>query len=51
MDTIINLLINSSVALLGVVLGHFVTKYTHIFQRSYERRSDLIIDLYKKLSD
>ena len=49
MDDAINLLINGSLALLGVVLGHFVTKYTHIFQRSYERKSDLIIDLYKEV--
>lgn len=49
MDDAINLLINGSLALLGVVLGHFVTKYTHIFQRSYERKSDLLIDLYKEV--
>jgi len=49
MKTTINLLINGSLALLGVVLGHFVTKHTHIFQRSYERKSDLIIDLYKEV--
>jgi hypothetical protein len=49
METTINLLVNGSLALLGVVLGHFVTKYTHIFQRSYERKSDLIIDLYKEV--
>jgi|GEM_PF-1852342 len=49
METTINLLINGSLALLGVVLGHFVTKHTHIFQKSYERKSDLIIDLYKEV--
>lgn len=49
METTINLLINGSLALLGVLLGHFVTKHTHIFQRSYERKSDLIIDLYKEV--
>lgn len=49
METTITLLVNGSLALLGVVLGHFVTKYTHIFQRSYERKSDLIIDLYKEV--
>ena len=49
MEITISLLINGSLALLGVVLGHFVTKHTHIFQRSYERKSDLIIDLYKKV--
>ena len=49
METTINLLINGSLALLGVVLGHFVTKHTHIFQRSYERKSDLIVDLYKEV--
>lgn len=49
METTINLLVNGSLALLGVVLGHFVTKHTHIFQRSYERKSDLIIDLYKEV--
>ena len=49
METTINLLVNGSLALLGVVLGHFVTKHTHIFQRSYERKSDLLIDLYKEV--
>src|SRR3990167_475477 len=49
METTINLLVNGSLALLSVVLGHFVTKHTHIFQRSYERKSDLIIDLYKEV--
>jgi len=49
METTISLLINGSLALLGVVLGHFVTKHTHIFQRSYERKSNLIIDLYKEV--
>lgn len=49
METTINLLVNGFLALLGVVLGHFVTKYTHIFQRSYERKSDLIIELYKEV--
>ena len=49
MGTAINLLINGSLALLGVLLGHFVTKHTHIFQRSYERKSDLVIDLYKEV--
>lgn len=49
METTTNLLINGSFVLLGVVLGHFVTKHTHIFQRSYERKSDLIIDLYKEV--
>ncbi len=49
METTINLLVNGSLTLLGVVLGHFVTKHTHIFQRSYERKSDLIIDLYKEV--
>lgn len=49
MTTATNLLINGSLALLGVVLGHFVTKYTHIFQKNYERKSDLVIDLYKEV--
>ena len=49
MDTTINLLINGPLALLGVVLGHFVTKHTHIFQKNYERKSDLVIDLYKEV--
>ena len=49
MEITISLLINGSLALLGVVLGHFVTKHTHIFQRSYERKSNLIIDLYKEV--
>jgi len=49
MDTTISLLINGSLTLLGVVLGHFVTKYTHIFQRNYKRKSDLIIDFYKEV--
>jgi len=49
MDTTISLLINGSLTLLGVVLGHFVTKATHIFQRNYERKSDLIVDLYKEV--
>ena len=49
MDTTVNLLINGSLALLGVLLGYFVTKYTYVFQRNYERKSDLIIDLYKEV--
>ena len=49
MDATITLLINGSLGLLGVALGHFVTKHTYIFQRSYERKSDLIIDLYKEV--
>ena len=49
MDTAISLLINGSLALFGVVLGHFVTKRTHIFQKNYERKSDLIIDLYREV--
>lgn len=49
METAINLLINGSLALLGVVLGNFVTKHTHIFQKNYERKSDLVIDLYKEV--
>ena len=49
METTITLLVTGSLSLLGVVLGHFVTKYTHIFQRSYERKSDLIVDLYKEV--
>ena len=49
MDTTIALLINGSLGLLGVVVGHFVTKHTYIDQRSYERKSDLITDLYKEV--
>ena len=49
MDTTISLLINGFLTLLGVVLGHFVTKYTYIFQRNYERKSDLVVDLYKEV--
>ena len=49
METTINLLINGSLTLFGVALGHYVTKHTHIFQRSYERKSDLIIDPYKEV--
>ena len=45
----INLLVSGSLTLLGVVVGHFVTKYTHIFQKVYDRKSDLIIDLYKEV--
>lgn len=48
-DMVINLLINGSIALLGVVLGHFVTKNTYIFQKNYERKSGLVIDLYKEV--
>jgi len=49
MDTTISLLINGFLALLGVAIGHFVTKHTHIFQKNYERKSDLIVDLYKEV--
>lgn len=49
MTTATNLLINGSLALLGVVLGHFLTKHTYIFQKNYERKSDLVIDLYKEV--
>lgn len=49
METTINLLISGSLTLLGVALGHYVTKRTHIFQKSYERKSDLIIELYKEV--
>jgi hypothetical protein len=49
METTINLLISGSLTLLGMALGHYVTKRTHIFQKSYERKSDLIIELYRKV--
>jgi len=44
-----NTIINGFITLLGVALGHYVTKHAHIFQKSYERKSDLIIDLYKEV--
>lgn len=49
METTINLLINGFLTLFGVALGHYVTKHTHISQKRYERKSDLIIDLYKEV--
>lgn len=42
-------IINGVFTLLGVLLGYFVTKNSHIFQRSYDRKSDLLIDLYKEV--
>ncbi|MHB8913821.1 MAG: hypothetical protein ACYC4I_02315 [Minisyncoccota bacterium] len=49
METIVSLLINGSLILFGVVVGHFVTKYTHASQKIYDRKSDLVIDLYKEV--
>jgi len=45
----ISLLVNGLFSLVGVWLGYFVTKNSHIFQRSYDRKSDLLIDLYKEV--
>jgi hypothetical protein len=45
----IDLLVNGIFPLIGVWLGYFVTKNSHIFQRSYDRKSDLLIDLYKEV--
>lgn len=45
----ISLLVNGMFSMAGVWLGYFVTKNSHIFQRSYDRKSDLIIDLYKEV--
>lgn len=46
---LLNLLSNSIIPLVGVWLGYFVTKNSHIFQRRYDRKSDLLIDLYKEV--
>lgn len=49
METIINVLLTSSVGMIGVIVGHFVAKHNHVFQKVYDRKSNLIIDLYKQV--
>jgi len=46
---LVSLLVNGVLPLVGVWLGYFVTKSSHIFQRSYDRKTDLLIDLYREV--
>ncbi|MEW6610102.1 MAG: hypothetical protein AB1352_00520 [Patescibacteria group bacterium] len=46
---IIDGLMKGAVALLGVVAGYYFAKDKYIFQKTYDRKLDLITDLYQQV--
>ena len=48
-SVIIEWLMRGSIAIIGVVVGYFIAKDKYIFQKTYDRKLDLITDLYQQI--
>jgi len=40
---------DGSIAIIGVVIGYFIAKNKYIFQKTYDRKLNLITDLYQQI--
>ena len=48
-SVIIEWLMRGSIAIIGVVVGYFIAKDKYIFQKTYDRKLNLITDLYQQI--
>jgi|SRR3989344_3979625 len=46
---IIDRLMDSSILIIGAVVGYFIAKNKYIFQKTYDRKLTLITDLYQQI--